>query len=166
MSNSVSYSLDYHLFPPNTVFLRFRFTALTNQIPTFFSIFSVYSSSHPNITSIKVNNILCNHSVLMQTPVCSVRGLVAEMRKFTQTTKSCGRKGTARPLSQGESTLTLALAGFYCFSGHITLRMVLIYYAQFALGGYLLQKTKERMLLITSKREDICKCKGKSGWTG
>ena len=130
MSNSVSYSLDYHLFPPNTVFLRFRFTALTNQIPTFFSIFSVYSSSHPNITSIKVNNILCNHSVLMQTPVCSVRGLVAEMRKFTQTTKSCGRKGTARPLSQGESTLTLALAGFYCFSGHITLRMVLIYYAQ------------------------------------
>ena len=26
--------------------------------------------------------------------------------------------------------LTLALTGFYCFSGHITLRMVLIYYAQ------------------------------------
>ena len=37
---------------------------------------------------------------------------------------------------------------------------------RFALGGYLLQKTKERMLLITSKRKDICKCKGKSGWTG
>ena len=36
----------------------------------------------------------------------------------------------ARPLSQGESTPTLALTGFYCFSGHITLRMVLIYYAQ------------------------------------
>ena len=32
--------------------------------------------------------------------------------------------------SQGESALTLALTGFYCFSGHITLRMVLIYYAQ------------------------------------
>ena len=70
----------------------------------------------------------------------------------------------ARPLSQGESTPTLALTGFYCFSGHITLRMVLIYYAQvqFALGGYLLQKTKERMLLITSEK-DICKCKEKSG---
>ena len=32
---------------------------------------------------------------------------------------------------------------------------------RFALGGYFLQKTKERMLLITSKRKDICKCKGK-----
>ena len=34
---------------------------------------------------------------------------------------------------------------------------------KFALGGYLLQKTKERMLLIISKKKDICKCKGKSG---
>ena len=32
-------------------------------------------------------------------------------------------------LLRGE-LLTLALTGFYCFSGHITLRMVLIYYAQ------------------------------------
>ena len=37
---------------------------------------------------------------------------------------------------------------------------------RFALGGYLLQKTKERMLLITLKKKDICKCKGKSGWIG
>ena len=29
-----------------------------------------------------------------------------------------------------ESVHTLALTGFHCFSGHITLRMVLIYYAQ------------------------------------
>ena len=50
--------------------------------------------------------------------------------KFTQTTELHGRKGTAQQLSQEESTLTLALTGFYCFSGHITLRMVLIYYAQ------------------------------------
>ena len=40
----------------------------------------------------------------------------------------------ARPLSQGESTPTLALTGFYCFSGHITLKMVLIYYAQVRFG--------------------------------
>ena len=32
---------------------------------------------------------------------------------------------------------------------------------KFALGDYLLQKTKERMLLITSKKKDISKCKGK-----
>ena len=37
---------------------------------------------------------------------------------------------------------------------------------RFVLGGYLLQKTKERMLLVTSKKKDICKCKGKSGGTG
>ena len=37
---------------------------------------------------------------------------------------------------------------------------------RFTLGGYILQKTKERMLLITSKRRNICKCKRKSGWTG
>ena len=32
---------------------------------------------------------------------------------------------------------------------------------RFALGGYFLQKTKERMLLTTSERKDIYKCKGK-----
>ena len=31
---------------------------------------------------------------------------------------------------RGHSVLTLALTGFYCFSGCITWRMVLIYYAQ------------------------------------
>ena len=52
------------------------------------------------------------------------------MVKYTWTTESCGGKRTARPLSQEKSVLTLALTGFYCFSGHITLRTVLIYYAQ------------------------------------
>ena len=32
---------------------------------------------------------------------------------------------------------------------------------RFTLGGYLLQKTKEKMLLITSKRTDIVNVKGK-----
>ena len=36
----------------------------------------------------------------------------------------------AQPLYQAKSTPTLALTGFYCFSEHITLRMVLIYYAE------------------------------------
>ena len=36
---------------------------------------------------------------------------------------------------------------------------------RFVLGGFLLQTTKERMLLNTSKK-DICKCKRKSGQTG
>ena len=50
--------------------------------------------------------------------------------KVTWTTESSGGKGTARPLSQGEKAPTLALTGFYCFSGHLTLRMALIYYAR------------------------------------
>ena len=36
----------------------------------------------------------------------------------------------AQPVSQGESTLNISLTDFYFFSGHITLRMVRIYYAQ------------------------------------
>ena len=58
---------------------------------------------------------------------------------------------------------TPAWTGFYCFSGYITLRMVLIYYAQVvAVGDYLLQITKERMLLVISKRR-MLQIKGKSG---
>ena len=64
--------------------------------------------------------------------------VVAAIDKYTGTTESCGGKVTAescggkrmvRPPSQEESTMTLDLTSFYCFSGHITLRMVLIYYA-------------------------------------
>ena len=49
---------------------------------------------------------------------------------YTRSTEILWRKrdGMAT-LSRGEGP-TLALTGFYCFSGHITSRMVLIYYAQ------------------------------------
>ena len=53
-------------------------------------------------------------------------------------------------LSQEERALTLALTGFYCFSGHITRRMILIYHAQVCFRQ--LQKTKERVLLIKRGR--------------
>ena len=56
--------------------------------------------------------------------------VVAAMDKVTRTTESCGGKGSWRPLSQEESAQTHTLTGFYCFSGHITLKMVLIYYPQ------------------------------------
>ena len=55
--------------------------------------------------------------------------VLAEMR-HTRTPESCAGKGTAQPLSQGESAPTRAWTGFCCFSGHITWRMVFIYYAQ------------------------------------
>ena len=66
--------------------------------------------------------------------------VVAAIDKYTQTTESWGEKGTARPLSQEESAPTLALTGFYCFSGHITLRMILIYYAQVSFRWYRKQR--------------------------
>ena len=73
--------------------------------------------------------------------------VMAAVDKFTRTTESCGGKRTAWPLSGEESAPTLALTDFYCFSGHITLRMILIYSAQVRFRQ--LQKTKERVLLIT-----------------
>ena len=51
--------------------------------------------------------------------------------KFTGTTEVLWRKreGMAT-LWVRERAVTLAWTGFYCFSGHITSRMVLIYHAQ------------------------------------
>ena len=56
--------------------------------------------------------------------------VVTMMNKFTGTTEVLWRKRMAWPLSAWERAATLAWTGFYCFSGHITLRMILIYYAQ------------------------------------
>ena len=95
----------------------------------------------------------------MRSLACNVRGIVAEMRQIHTDYQVLWRKREGRTLSQ-EDHPNPALTGFYCFSGHITLRMVLIYYAQVRFRW--LQKTKERELLITSKRKDIYKCKGKS----
>ena len=60
-----------------------------------------------------------------------------------------------RPLFQEESTPTLALTGFYCFSGHITLRMVLIYYAQVHFGW---------LPFVENKGEDVANYIKKEGY--
>ena len=73
------------------------------------------------------------------------------------------KRDSTAALQVRERAQTPTWTGFYRFSRYSTSRMVLIYYAQDPLGGYILQKTKDRMLLITSKRNDICKCKGESG---
>ena len=67
------------------------------------------------------------------------------------------------PLSLEESTWSLPWQAFIAFLGTLHWGWSSFTMYRFALGGYLLQKTKERVLLITSKRKDICKCKGKSG---
>ena len=62
----------------------------------------------------------------MWMPAPSVCGTVTEMRQIRIDYKVLWRKRDgAATLSRGECP-TLALTGFYCFSGHITLRMVLI----------------------------------------
>ena len=61
----------------------------------------------------------------------------------------------AWPLSQEESTLALALTCFYCLFGNITLRTVLIYYAQVCF----------RWLPFTeNKGEDVAKYIKKEGY--
>ena len=62
--------------------------------------------------------------------------VVTAIDKYTWTTHSCGGKGTAGPLSQEESTPNPCLDRLLFFSGPITLRTILIYYAQVPLGGY------------------------------
>ena len=63
--------------------------------------------------------------------------------------KPCGEKGTADRGTGPERARPLSGQAFIAFLGTLHPRMVLIYYA---VGDYLLQITKERMLLITSKR--------------
>ena len=87
----------------------------------------------------------------MQTPACSVHG--AEMRQIHMDTESCGGKGMAWPLSQGESAPPLALTGFYCFSGHMTLRMVLIYCAQVGFRWLLFTENKGEDVANYIKKE-------------
>ena len=53
---------------------------------------------------------------------------------------------------QEERALTLALTGFYCFSGHITLRMIRIYYAQV------------RLVFTEDKGEDVANYIKKEGY--
>ena len=66
----------------------------------------------------------------------------------------------------GRVPLPLPWQAFIAFLGTLHWGWSSFTMHRFALGGYLLHKTKERMLLITSKKRHICKCKGKSGWTG
>ena len=91
---------------------------------------------------------------------------MAAIDKYTRTTEILWRKrdsmatlkvieGERARESPRERVLTPAWTVFYCFSGNITSRMVLITMHRFTVGDYLLQTTKERMLLITSKRR-IC----------
>ena len=89
--------------------------------------------------------------------------VVAAMDKFTGTTESCGGKGTAQAtVSRGEP-LDPCLTCFYCFSGHITLRMVLIYYVQVRFRWLPFTENKGEDVANYMEREGYLQIKGKSG---
>ena len=90
----------------------------------------------------------------MQTPASSVHNVVAEMRQIhTDYLVLWRKRDSTATLSRGEPPI-LPLTGFYCFSGHITLTMVLIYYAQ----------VRFRWLLFTeNKGEDVANYSKKKG---
>ena len=66
----------------------------------------------------------------------------------------------AWPLSQGESA---ALTGFCCFSGHITLKMALIYYAQAPFRWLPFTDNKGEDVANYIKKEGYLQIKGESG---
>ena len=82
--------------------------------------------------------------------------------KYTRTTESCGGKGSVWPLSLGEGSLTLALTGFYCFSGPLTSKMVLIYYTQVCFGWLSFTDNKGEDVAEYIK-EGYLQCKGRNG---
>ena len=89
---------------------------------------------------------------LMRTPACSVHGIVAETRQIHMDYRVLWRKreGTAT-LSRGEHPNLCLDRLLLLFCAHCTLHWGRSSFTmhRFTLGGYLLQKTKERMLLIT-----------------
>ena len=57
--------------------------------------------------------------------------VVVAIYTYTRTTEILWRKGATWPLSKFErGPLTPAWTGFYCFPGHLTSRVILIYHAQ------------------------------------
>ena len=70
----------------------------------------------------------------------------------------------AQPLPQEESTPTLALTGFYCFSRPLTSKKVLLYYAKVYFGWLSLQ-TQETGVAEYIKGGYL-QCKGRSGQNG
>ena len=106
------------------------------------------------------------HCKMMRTParsVCSVMDETRQMRTdYRNPMEEKGWQGSSLSEREDQSPGQ----AFIAFLGTLHWRWSSFTMHRFASGGYLLQKTKERMLLITSKKKDICKCKGKSGWTG
>ena len=110
---------------------------------------------------------LCSHLDLMWILGSRILCCGSNRQIHTDYRNPVEKKGLhGRSLSQREGPETPAWTGFYCFLGTLHQGWPSFTMHRFVLGGYLLQKTKERVLLNTSKKKDICKGKGKSSQTG
>ena len=97
---------------------------------------------------------------------CGSNGQIhADYRNPVEKKGQHGHSLSEREGKRAQESPTPAWTGFYCFSGHITSGWSSFTMHRFSVGDYLLQITKERMLLITSKRR-MLQIKGESGWTG
>ena len=96
---------------------------------------------------------LLSHGNLMQIPAHRIM-CCGGNRQIHTDYRVLWRKRDGEATSQEESAWTLALTGFYCFSGNITLRMVLIYYA----------RVHFRWLLFTEKKGDVANYIKKEGY--
>ena len=96
---------------------------------------------------------------LMWTPTSRVHVLRMRQINSQGQQKSCGEKGMAWPLSERAPTLTWT--DFYCFSGHITSRMVLIYYAQVCFRWLPFTDNKGKDVADYFKEKDVANARGK-----
>ena len=109
--------------------------------------------------------------ILMWIPAHGTRVLWLQWTNAHRLQKSCGEKGAAWPLSkwergwEGQRAWPLPGQAFIAFLGALHLGWYTFTMHRFTVGDYLLEITKERMLLITSKRR-MLQIKGESGWTG
>ena len=95
---------------------------------------------------------------MMRTLASGVHGVVDATNKFTWTAEVLRRKGTAQPLSEKESTLTLAWTGFYCCPVTLHQRRFSFIILRFTLSDYFLQITTKKLLQMQGN--------DKSDWSG
>ena len=92
------------------------------------------------------------HFGVMWTPTSGVRALWLQWKNSHGLQKSSVEKGTAWPISEWERAPTLAGQAFIAFLGTLHGGWSWFTMHRFSTGDYLLRTTKDRILLITSKR--------------
>ena len=99
---------------------------------------------------------------MIQTLACSVHGIMDEMRQIhTDYRNPVEEKGRQGHCLKGRAPRPFPGQAFTAFLGTLHGGWSSLTMHRFALGGYILQKTKERMLLITSKKRVFANVKGK-----